>query len=204
MVNGLFSHENAYGLLNKTKEGRNTLKNVHADLFERNIDEWKMLVSRQEKGLEMLKELDGMSTKPVKKVDYDWFKKPSEHAKSEDTTEEVSAHVEEEEVEYVKPVKKAKKSKEPVEKVDMIQEESVQEAASAGDANPAKRKRKRRGGGVAQPQSETTTAHVEEAANSRKKVNSLMNHQGLMSSGMMNREMEKLVKEKKEKKSKKH
>jgi hypothetical protein len=49
-------------LLNTTKEGRNSIRVVHADLFSRNVDEWKNLVHKQEKGMEMLDELFGKNT----------------------------------------------------------------------------------------------------------------------------------------------
>jgi hypothetical protein len=46
-------------LLSKTKEGRNSLQNVQADLFARKPDDWRALLRKHSAALHMLKEIEG-------------------------------------------------------------------------------------------------------------------------------------------------
>jgi hypothetical protein len=45
--------------LNRSKEGRATLRNVHAELYSREPEGWRQLMRKHAKGVEMLKELEG-------------------------------------------------------------------------------------------------------------------------------------------------
>lgn len=51
--------------LARSSFGRNTLKNLQAELYGRAPDEWQTLVARQQRAMGMLKELDDItSSKP--------------------------------------------------------------------------------------------------------------------------------------------
>lgn len=49
----------AKDFLSKTKEGRNSLQNVQADLFARKPDDWRALLRKHSAALHMLKEIEG-------------------------------------------------------------------------------------------------------------------------------------------------
>lgn len=54
--------ESAKEELNKSKEGRNSLRIVQADLFARKPDEWRSLLRKQSAAIEMLKEIETGTT----------------------------------------------------------------------------------------------------------------------------------------------
>jgi hypothetical protein len=53
--------------LNKTKEGRASLRVVNAELFGRQPDEWKLLINKQVQATQMLMDLDAVTNSTKKK-----------------------------------------------------------------------------------------------------------------------------------------
>ena len=49
--------------LSKTKEGRNSLQNVQAELFARKPDEWRALLNKHSAALHMLREIEGSTSR---------------------------------------------------------------------------------------------------------------------------------------------
>jgi len=65
MVQAIIAKKDVIGF---TKEGKNTMRNFHVELYMKSREDWKSLLRRQDKAVELLKEVTSFTAPAVRKV----------------------------------------------------------------------------------------------------------------------------------------